>query len=102
MYFLYVIFADPCEEISCPAPQVCQLDGERRPVCRCNEMCSMDFNPVCGSDGKTYSNECVMRQEACRARRELRVIYRGKCSSGAFGPLSIFPLFPKKVVDAAS
>ncbi|CAG7786347.1 unnamed protein product [Allacma fusca] len=73
---------DPCETVHCPAPQVCHLDEDRRPHCRCGEMCSADFNPVCGSDGKTYSNECIMRQEGCRSRRDLRIIYRGKCSSG--------------------
>lgn len=77
---LFVI--DPCEDILCTTPQVCHLDDERRPVCRCSEVCTMDFNPVCGSDGKTYANECVMRQESCRSRRDLRIIYRGKCSSG--------------------
>ncbi|CAL8148206.1 unnamed protein product [Orchesella dallaii] len=73
---------DPCEDILCTSPQVCHLDEGRRAVCRCGEVCTMDFNPVCGSDGKTYANECVMRQEGCRSRRDLRIIYRGKCSSG--------------------
>ncbi|ODN03364.1 Agrin [Orchesella cincta] len=73
---------DPCEDILCTSPQVCHLDEGRRAVCRCSEVCTMDFNPVCGSDGKTYANECVMRQEGCRSRRDLRIIYRGKCSSG--------------------
>ena len=50
----------------------------------------MEFDQVCASDGKTYSNECVMRQEACRTRQDLRIIYRGKCSSGT----QKFPYFP--------
>ncbi|XP_067139289.1 agrin-like isoform X1 [Centruroides vittatus] len=74
---------DPCEGVECPASQVCQLDENRNPICRCNAICSPDFRPVCGSDGKTYTNECSLRVEACKSRRSLRIIYTGECSSGA-------------------
>ncbi|XP_067139294.1 agrin-like isoform X3 [Centruroides vittatus] len=72
---------DPCEGVECPASQVCQLDENRNPICRCNAICSPDFRPVCGSDGKTYTNECSLRVEACKSRRSLRIIYTGECSS---------------------
>ncbi|XP_046396911.1 agrin-like [Ischnura elegans] len=91
---------DPCATVTCPAGEVCQLDGDRSAVCRCGgdgglsgvtvsggsgggAGCPPDFNPVCGSDGKTYANECTLRVESCRTRRPLRIIYRGTCSSGA-------------------
>jgi coxsackievirus/adenovirus receptor len=69
--------------MNCAQPEVCQLDEQRNPVCRCGDTCSLEFTPVCGSDGKTYQNDCSLRQEACRSRKSLRIIYRGKCSSGA-------------------
>jgi hypothetical protein len=36
----------------------CQMP-EAPGVCRVRtQMCTMDFNPVCGCDGKTYANAC--------------------------------------------
>lgn len=73
---------DPCRGFSCPFGQLCQLDSARRPVCRCGEVCPMVFDPVCGSNGKTYANECLMREDSCRRQVDTRVIFQGECSSG--------------------
>nr|XP_018901101.1 PREDICTED: agrin-like isoform X3 [Bemisia tabaci] len=73
---------DPCAGVVCPEPELCQLDADRNPVCKCGEACPLEFAPVCGSDGKTYGNDCNLRLEACRSKKNLRIIYRGKCSSG--------------------
>ena len=47
----------------------------------CNRKCVRIFKPVCGSDGKTYNNECLLEVAQCRTRSDLRVSKEGACEA---------------------
>ncbi len=49
----------------------------------CPEVCTAQYDPVCGTDGKTYPNRCKLQLEACANNdKQLRVSYTGDCLSG--------------------
>ncbi|XP_051505720.1 serine protease inhibitor Kazal-type 1-like [Myxocyprinus asiaticus] len=44
-----------------------------------NGLCSREYNPVCGDDGITYSNECMLCWDNSVRNQKVKVMFEGKC-----------------------
>ena len=46
---------------------------------KCIPFCTREYNPQCGSDGKTYGNPCKMRHATCKSNGKITLAKPGKC-----------------------
>ena len=49
------------------------------PFPECPEACPDVFDPVCGTDGVTYSNSCVLDRENCLGSQLIEIASDGPC-----------------------
>lgn len=65
------------------------LKVKGKPRKPCHVVCSYMWDPVCGSNGKTYSNKCHLEQAVQCNNENVKVLYTGECPGSSPSP------FPK-------
>ncbi|XP_030290340.1 follistatin-related protein 3 isoform X2 [Sparus aurata] len=82
--FLGIVSCKPCKEtcegVKCSPGKVCKMKMGR-PQCVCSPDCShiTRKHAVCGSDGKSYRDECTLLMARCMGHPDLEVMYQGDC-----------------------
>lgn len=72
--------SDLCRQTKCPFSGICQVEENLKGIVRCAcPDCTEDEQPVCGSDGATYKNECFLRKESCERQMVISVVHAGHC-----------------------
>ena len=75
------IISEPCAGVKCEEPKICiaNFQGNAKCLCPDERDCPMTVHTVCGSDGKTYLNECVMKAKACAKEMPVYAVMDGYC-----------------------
>uniref|UniRef100_A0A0P4Z267 Agrin n=1 Tax=Daphnia magna TaxID=35525 RepID=A0A0P4Z267_9CRUS len=71
--------SEACNHFRCPTGGYCVETASGQPSCHCPP-CGGEWDPVCGSDGVTYTNPCRLRYESCRNNKSLSIVYKGLCN----------------------
>merc|ERR1712018_560562 len=69
-----------------PGTSFCFAQGDQQVGCGdstqgpCPEFCIEIYQPICGTNGETYSNDCYLQMAACASTIPISQAYEGECA----------------------
>ena len=81
---VWILAPNPCEQITCPRRELCVLNIQGLPVCRCPSVYHCQNVPrrkVCSEDEETFLSMCHLRVKACHDNRRIQVAKKGACDN---------------------
>lgn len=94
-----------CIDVTCPKKEVCVADKNGNSYCidaRCPTTCPQTSGAVCGTDRKTYQNECSLKKASCESGRKVRAAYLGPCHNAKTCDKIRCPRHKKCVLDVSN
>ena len=66
-------------EANVDADKSVDVSDETEDTRECNNMCTKEYAPVCGSDNVKYANDCKLKFANCESATEIRKVHDGPC-----------------------
>lgn len=76
---LFQLGVNPCESRVCKGYETCAINRFGIAQCTCASICDPIIRPVCGTDNRTYDNQCELNLSTCREEKNVSVGYLGTC-----------------------
>jgi len=79
-HFVSILDLDPCRNATCKYHSPCVSIAPHQFACRCKDNCPSYEEQVCASNGRTYTNLCLLKREICQTRGNFTHYHPGSCT----------------------
>ncbi|XP_048585749.1 uncharacterized protein LOC5500783 isoform X2 [Nematostella vectensis] len=78
----YVVVGDihPCLNVTCKYFAECEAFAANDALCVCPSKCPTYIDQVCGTNGQTFDNLCLLKKHVCRIKGNFTYFHHGSCT----------------------